>query len=71
MQECSRMRSFYIYVGRTELYEPLTVRTGLEEDIRSVRFGKVYKLSLRKTLDGDVKPSAIGTEYWGAGSQPI
>ena len=30
----------WIKTRRPELYEPLTVRTGLEKDIRSVRFGR-------------------------------
>ncbi len=35
---CTGVR--WIKTRRPELYKPLTVRTGLEEDIRSVRFGK-------------------------------
>jgi predicted amidohydrolase len=35
---CTGVR--WIKTRRPELYESLTVRTGLEKDIRSVRFGK-------------------------------
>ena len=37
-ENCTGVR--WIKTRRPELYKPLTVRTGLEEDIRSVRFGK-------------------------------
>lgn len=37
-ENCTGVR--WIKTRRPELYEPLTVRTGLERDIRSVRFGK-------------------------------
>jgi len=37
-ENCTGVR--WIKTRRPELYKPLTVRTGLERDIRSVRFGK-------------------------------
>jgi predicted amidohydrolase len=43
-ENCTGVR--WIKTRRPELYKPLTVRTGLEEDIRSVRFGKQIRLGM-------------------------